>query len=66
MKIDPLVQLIEILRLRGYVAIEHPASASEYEVTVWDDERRRDHDHYGGRTISEAINRAWKATVPQS
>lgn len=63
MKINPMVQLEELLALGGAIQIEgHPGS---YEVTVYDPWPRADglknHSHHGGETLAEAINRAVKA-----
>ncbi len=55
MKINPLVQL-EALLVRGTVNIQRTGFPNEYEVTLF---VLRNHMHYGGATLAEAINRAW-------
>ncbi len=58
MKVNPLVQLEELLATCSSVAIERTLMPCEYEVTVY---RGRDqHSHYGGASLAEAINRACK------
>lgn len=71
MKIDPMVQLKHLVDSGALVYIERTGLPSEYEVTVYNVRHHADHGHYGGDTLTEAVNRAWKAfttwsAVPQS
>lgn len=61
MKINPLVQLEELLAEYSSVTIERTRFGvpAEYEVTVYRG-HGIDHSHYGGDTLAEAINRAMK------
>ncbi len=60
MKVNPLVQLEELLTKCSSVSIEHPGPFTAYEVTIYRG-RGIDHSHFGGATLAEAINRALRA-----
>ncbi len=58
MKINPMVQLQDLLDRFGTITLEKTGMPCEYEITTYSPKRDGGHSHHGGATLAEAINRA--------